>query len=66
MEQLNQWQEDKMSEKISSFKDLRVYKLAFEVQQEIFGTSKRFPSEETLRADGSNPKGIAINRREHR
>ena len=35
-----------MSEKISSFKDLRVYKLAFEVQQEIFETSKRFPVEE--------------------
>jgi len=38
--------EIKMSEKISSFKDLRVYKLAFEVQQEIFETSKRFPTEE--------------------
>jgi four helix bundle protein len=35
-----------MSEKISSFKDLRVYKLAFELQQEIFGISKRFPAEE--------------------
>jgi four helix bundle protein len=35
-----------MSEKISSFKDLRVYKLAFEVQQEIFERSKRFPAEE--------------------
>ena len=35
-----------MSEWISSFKELRVYKLAFEVQQEIFETSKRFPSEE--------------------
>ena len=35
-----------MSEKISSFKDLRVYELAFEVQQEIFETSKRFPVEE--------------------
>jgi four helix bundle protein len=34
-----------MCEKISSFKDLRVYKLAFEVQQEIFETSKRFPVE---------------------
>src|SRR5213080_1817551 len=35
-----------MSEKISSFKDLLVYKLAFEVQQEIFEKSKQFPSEE--------------------
>jgi four helix bundle protein len=38
--------EDEMSEKISSFKDLRVYKLAFELQQEIFEASKRFPAEE--------------------
>ena len=38
--------ENEMSEKISSFKDLRVYKLAFELQQEIFETSKRFPAEE--------------------
>jgi hypothetical protein len=29
-----------MSEKISSFEDLRVYKLAFELQQEIFEISK--------------------------
>jgi hypothetical protein len=28
--------------RISSSKDLRVYKLAFEIQQEIFETSKRF------------------------
>jgi four helix bundle protein len=35
-----------MSEKISSFKDLRVYKLAFELQQEIFETSKQFRAEE--------------------
>jgi four helix bundle protein len=37
---------DQMSEQILSFKDLRVYKLAFELQQEIFGISKRFPAEE--------------------
>jgi four helix bundle protein len=35
-----------MSEKISSFKDLRVYKLALEIQQGIFDISKRFPAEE--------------------
>src|SRR5437016_13741565 len=35
-----------MSERISSFKELRVYKLAFEVQQEICEASKRFPTEE--------------------
>lgn len=35
-----------MAEKISSFKDLRVYKLAFELQQEIFEASKLFPVDE--------------------
>jgi four helix bundle protein len=35
-----------MSVRISSFKDLGVNKLAFELQQEIFETSKRFPVEE--------------------
>ena len=35
-----------MGERISSFRDLRVYKLAFELRQEIFETSKRFPTEE--------------------
>lgn len=35
-----------MGEIISSFKDLRVYKLAFEVQQEVFELTKSFPSEE--------------------
>ena len=35
-----------MAEKISNFRDLRVYKLAFELQQEVFETSKQFPVEE--------------------
>jgi hypothetical protein len=36
-EQVNlRYKENEMSEKISSFKDLRVYNLAFELQQEIF------------------------------
>ena len=35
-----------VSERISSFKDLRVYQLAFELQQQIFEKSKQFPSEE--------------------
>jgi four helix bundle protein len=35
-----------MAEKISNFRDLRVYKLAFELQQEVFETSKQFPIEE--------------------
>jgi four helix bundle protein len=35
-----------MGEIISSFKDLRVYKLAFEVQQEVFELTKSFPKEE--------------------
>lgn len=35
-----------MSEKISSFRELRVYQLAFELQQDIFVLSKAFPAEE--------------------
>ncbi|MBA3572600.1 MAG: four helix bundle protein [Pyrinomonadaceae bacterium] len=35
-----------MTERISSFKDLRVYQLAFELQQELFDISKLFPAEE--------------------
>lgn len=36
----------RMSERIESYRDLNVYKLAFELQQEIFEMSKEFPSEE--------------------
>jgi len=32
--------------RISSFRDLRVYQLAFELQQELFEISKLFPLEE--------------------
>jgi four helix bundle protein len=35
-----------MSERILSFRDLRVYQLAFDLQQEIFALSKGFPVEE--------------------
>ena len=35
-----------MGEVISSFRELRVYKLAFEVQQEVFALTKSFPTEE--------------------
>lgn len=35
-----------MSKKIESFRDLNVYKLAFELQQEIFTLTKKFPKEE--------------------
>ena len=35
-----------MTQKIESFRDLKVYKLAFELQQEIFQKSKGFPREE--------------------
>src|SRR4029079_9856603 len=35
-----------MSERISSFKELRVYQMAFELQQEIFLVSPRFPLDE--------------------
>jgi len=36
-----------MGTKIESFRDLNVYKLAVELQQEIFELTKRFPKEET-------------------
>ena len=35
-----------MSERIESFRDLNVYKAAFELQQEIFTITKSFPKEE--------------------
>lgn len=35
-----------MAERIESFRDLNVYTLAFELQQEIFSLSKGFPKEE--------------------
>jgi four helix bundle protein len=35
-----------MSERISSFKDLRVDQLAFALQQEVFEASKKFPAAE--------------------
>jgi len=35
-----------MSQRIESFKDLNVYKKAFELQQEIFELTKIFPKEE--------------------
>ena len=36
-----------MSERIMSFRDLRVYQAAFELQRQIFRISKKFPKEET-------------------
>ncbi|MBL9156709.1 MAG: four helix bundle protein [Verrucomicrobiales bacterium] len=33
--------------KVQSFRELEVYQLAFELQQEIFHLSKRFPKEES-------------------
>lgn len=35
-----------MGERIESFKDLNVYQVAFELQQEIFELTKNFPKEE--------------------
>jgi four helix bundle protein len=35
-----------MSERIESFRELNVYKMAFELQQEIFVITKKFPKEE--------------------
>jgi four helix bundle protein len=35
-----------MGERIESFRDLKVYSLAFELQQHIFDLTRRFPQEE--------------------
>ena len=35
-----------MSKRIMSFRELRVYQLAFKLQQRVFEISKRFPKEE--------------------
>jgi len=35
-----------MAERIESFRDLKVYQTAFELQQEIFEVTKGFPREE--------------------
>jgi len=35
-----------MGERIESFRDLKVYKLAFELQQQVFDLTRRFPQEE--------------------
>ena len=35
-----------MAERIERFQDLKVYQLAFELQQEIFELTRRFPKEE--------------------
>jgi four helix bundle protein len=36
------------SKKIASFRDLKVYMAAFELQQDIFAVTKTFPKEETF------------------
>jgi four helix bundle protein len=43
---VNERQKEHMGEPIQSFRDLRVYQSAFELQQEIFRASKGFPAEE--------------------
>ena len=35
-----------MGERIGRFQDLKVYRLAFELQQEVFELTKTFPKEE--------------------
>ena len=39
-------QKNDMSETLQSFRDLRVYKASFELQQKVFEITKRFPKEE--------------------
>ncbi len=39
-------QESKTGDRISSFRDLRVYQMAFKLQQDIFELTREFPAEE--------------------
>ncbi|MBM4040385.1 MAG: four helix bundle protein [Planctomycetes bacterium] len=41
-----------MGDRAQSFRDLKVYQLAFELQQEIFQLTKRFPKEELYALTG--------------
>jgi len=53
-----------MSEQIKSFRDLNVYKLAFELQQEIFLLTKTFPKEEIFSLTNQmrqSPRSIGAN-----
>jgi hypothetical protein len=43
-----------MSDKIRSFRDLKVYQAAFSLQQEIFEMTKGFPKEELFSLVGQN------------
>jgi hypothetical protein len=54
-----------MAERISSFKELRVYQLAFEVQQEIFAVSKLFPMDERYALTDQIRKIIKVDRCQH-
>jgi len=40
----------KMSERIESFRELNVYRLAYELQQEIFVLTKKFPKKNSTRS----------------
>jgi hypothetical protein len=51
-----------MSERISSFNELHVYQLAFELQQEIKAW-KGFPPRRTLFTDGPNSASFSLDRR---
>ena len=49
-----------MADKIESFRDLIVYRKAFELQQEIFETTKNFPKEELFFFNRPNAQIISI------
>src|SRR6266478_1027596 len=67
----NRSSEDQMSEKrserIESAKDLKVYKVAYELAMEIFELTKKFPSQETFALTSQirrSSRSICLNLRE--
>ncbi len=58
---------EKTTERIESAKDLKVYKLAYELAMEIFELTKKFPSEETFALTSQirrSSRSICLNLRE--
>jgi len=56
----------KISKKIESFRDLNVYKLSFELQQEVFILTKKFPKAETQHWLDNSLKCKYISIKDHR
>jgi four helix bundle protein len=67
MSEINSQTSEKRSERIESAKDLKVYKLAYELAMEIFRLSKKFPSDEKYALTSQirrSSRSICLNLRE--